>query len=203
MHTSTQWRPQCRLSAQHCHRNKEWCNGGNLQIEVRRHGRAVESGGETWAPLLRWATNTDWKSQNSAEVNRWHLVDGQLPHLSFSGVHCCLLRCHWNTQVAEFPCEVGKTTILYVHTVNWFPVLVCAGSNHQRLSISNGCNGCPHFTGLMNVYFGNWEFAYMGYMSLHNCNCAYQCVSSKNTDAWSAFWQELFTRCRFTCPALC
>lgn len=43
MHTSTQRRPLHRLYAEHFHGNKEWCNGGNLQLVAWRHGRLLWS----------------------------------------------------------------------------------------------------------------------------------------------------------------
>lgn len=87
--------------------------------------------------------------------------------------------------------------------IQWIDFLlwVCAGTHHQCLSPSNGCvQDCPYFTALTNVHAGNCKFVYVGYVSSRNCVCAHQCASLKNTDLWSAFWQEAFTSCRFTCP---
>lgn len=125
-------------------------------------------------------------------------------HHCFSGLHCYSLWCHWNVQVSRI-FNVKWAKIRRFLLIQWIDFLLWSVQEPiiNVYLFLMGVQDCPHYTGLVNVHAGNCEFVYVGYVSSRNCVCAYQCMSSKNTDPWSAFWQEAFTSCQFTCLTLC
>lgn len=104
----------CR--AEHCHRNKGWCNGRDLQL-AQWLWRCEDMGdwwglGEREAHLVPVQQAVIHRHKPPAgqksEVNRGHLAGRPLPHYCFSGLQCCSLWWHWNVQSAEFLMRSGQ-----------------------------------------------------------------------------------------------